>query len=227
MTIFKIHFGRLTVKLYDKGERTLRAEVVAHNTKDLKCKRGIGPFAEIVEKLETIMGSFLSNLDHAHIASIDQGSFEEITKPTLTGKNRLAGLDFNKARAKQVAIILLALSMKPGGFTSKDIAEEMANRFNLDFSARNAPYNIKKFRGKSMVRKINRSIRYELTEKGIRTITAILGILTKQIPAIFASIESPWVDIKKEQFSKMDEYLFHLQKQCENIRSLYNIEIAA
>lgn len=93
MTIFKIHFGRLTVKLYDKGERTLRAEVVVHNTKDLDCNRGIDSFGIIVEKLETIMRSFLSNLDHAHVATIEEGDFEEITKPSQTGQNRVAGIN--------------------------------------------------------------------------------------------------------------------------------------
>jgi hypothetical protein len=29
LTIFKIHFGKLTLKLYDKGERTLKNEVKA------------------------------------------------------------------------------------------------------------------------------------------------------------------------------------------------------
>jgi len=227
MTIFKIHFGRLTVKLYDKGVRTLRAEVVVHNTKDLKCKRGIASFAEIVGKLETIMCSFLSNLDYAHVATIDEGSFEEITKPTLRGKSRLAGLDFNKARTKQVAAVLLALSLKPGGFTSKDLATEMAQRFVPDFSCRNASYDIRKFRGKGMVRKKDRSIKYELTEDGIKAISAILGILTKQIPAVLSIIKSPWVEHKKEQLSKMDEYLFCLQRECEKIRGLNNIEIAA
>jgi len=81
LTIFKIHFGRLTVKLYDKGERTLRAEVVVHNTKDLKCNRGIDSFGEIVEKLETIMGSFLSNLDYAHVATISEKGLEELSSP--------------------------------------------------------------------------------------------------------------------------------------------------
>ncbi len=46
MTIFKIHFGKLTVKLYDKGELTLRAEVVVHNAKDLKCKQSNSSFAD-------------------------------------------------------------------------------------------------------------------------------------------------------------------------------------
>ena len=35
LTVFKIHFGRLTLKLYTKGEHALRAEVIAHNVRDL------------------------------------------------------------------------------------------------------------------------------------------------------------------------------------------------
>lgn len=226
LTIFKIHFGRLTVKLYDKGERTLRAEVVVHNTKDLKCKRGIGSFEEITEKLEAIMGSFLSNIDHAHIATIQDEVFEEITNPTLTGKNRLAGIDFNKNRTKQVAIILLALSMKPGGFTSKDLSNEMA-QFKSGFTTRNASYDIKKFRGKGMVEKINGSIRYVLTEKGVKIISSILCILTKQIPTLVSVVKSQWRTIVKNDLLKMDKHLINISKETEQIRKLHGITIAA
>ena len=227
LTIFKIQFGRLTVKLYDKGERTLRAEVVVHNTKDLKCKRGIGSFGEIVEKLETIMSSFLSNLNHAHVATINDGTFEEMTKPAQTGRNRLAGIDFNKKRTKIVGIALLSLSMKPGGFTSKDLSEELKQMIDPGFSSRKASYDIKKFRGKGMVKKIDDSIGYMVTKDGIKTISAILCMLTKELPALVSTIRSPWKEQKKEQLSKMDEYLFNVQKECDKIRMLQNIEMAA
>ena len=32
LTIFKLHCGKLTLKIYTKGERVLRIEVVVHNT---------------------------------------------------------------------------------------------------------------------------------------------------------------------------------------------------
>ena len=227
LTIFKINFGRLTVKLYDKGERTLRAEVVVHNTKDLNCNRGIDSFGEIVEKLETIMGSFLSNLNYAHVATIDEGSFEEIAKPSQKGKNRLAGIDFNKEKNKQVAAVILALSMKPGGFTSKDLAEEISHRFNPDFSRRNASYIIRKFRGKGMVRKIESSIKYEVTEDGLKVISAILCMLTKELPALLSIIKSPWKEQKKEELSQMDKHLFIIQEECDNMRALQNIKLVA
>ena len=37
LTVFKIHWGNLTLKIYDKGARVLRIEVVVHNTKELRC----------------------------------------------------------------------------------------------------------------------------------------------------------------------------------------------
>jgi hypothetical protein len=227
MTIFKIHFGRLTVKLYDKGERTLRAEVVVHNTKDLKCRRGVESFEEIVEKLETIMRSFLSNLDYAHIATISEKNIEEISSPSQAGANRLAGIDFNKPRTKQVAIVLLALSMKPGGFTSKDLTIEMSNRFIPEYSIRNASYDIRKFRGKGIVIKILRRITYQLTEEGIKTIAAILCLMTKGTPILLSVITSSWKEQQKEELSQMDQYLFNIHQYCENIRTLQNMKLTA
>ena len=227
LTIFKIHFGRLTVKLYDKGERTLRAEVVVHNTKDLKCKRGIGSFGEIVKKLETIMGSFLSNLDYAHLASIDDGTFGRLTKPTVSGKKRLAGVDFSRERIKQVATVLLCLSIKPGGFTSMDLANEMKNRFGHDYSNRNASYDLTKFRGKKMVQKLPGHIRYVVTAGGITNITAILCLLTKEAPALVSFVNSPWKEAEKKQLTDMDKHMVNIQKESRMISELMGIKIAA
>jgi len=39
LTIFKVHFGLLTLKAYTKGERVLRFEAIAHHTKQLGCGR--------------------------------------------------------------------------------------------------------------------------------------------------------------------------------------------
>lgn len=227
LTIFKINFGRLTVKLYDKGERTLRAEVVVHNTKDLKCKRGVGSFGEIVEKLETIMCSFLSNIDSAHVATIDDGTFEQLVTPSQFGKNRLAGIDLNKKRIKQVAIALLSLSMKPGGFTSKDLSNVVKGRLKKEYSPRNASYDIKKFRGKGVVEKIPNSIRYRMTGTGISTLSAVMCLLTKEIPAIASVVNSQWVEFEKETILKIDKIFLKVHEETEQIRKLQAISFAA
>ena len=47
LTIFKAHFGLLTLKGYTKGERVLRFEAIVHNTKQLGCGRTLDKFAQI------------------------------------------------------------------------------------------------------------------------------------------------------------------------------------
>ncbi len=93
------------------------------------------------------------------------------------------------------------------------LAHELGHKFDPEFTHRNASYDLRKFRGKGMVKKIKGSIRYVVTEDGIKIITAILCMLTKEIPALLSIIRSPWKEQRKEQLSEMDEYLFSAQKE--------------
>jgi len=58
LTLFKVHFGRLTLKGYTKGEHVLRFEAVVHNTKQLGCGRAIEKFPEIVTRLQGMAERF-------------------------------------------------------------------------------------------------------------------------------------------------------------------------
>jgi uncharacterized protein with FMN-binding domain len=55
LTIFKLHCGKLTLKIYTKGERVLRIEVVVHNTEQLRCGRSLEKFPEIVVQAKSIL----------------------------------------------------------------------------------------------------------------------------------------------------------------------------
>ena len=59
LTIFKLHFGKLTLKAYSKGEHILRFEAIVHNTKDLGCGRMLDRFPQIVIRLRQILEQFL------------------------------------------------------------------------------------------------------------------------------------------------------------------------
>src|SRR5215472_13326725 len=71
LTIFKLHCGRLTLKIYTKGERVLRIEAVAHDARELRCGRLLQNFARIVAALNSILQRFmdaLSCIDQCFIA---------------------------------------------------------------------------------------------------------------------------------------------------------------
>lgn len=230
MTIFKIHFGRLTVKLYDKGERTLRAEVVVHNAKELKCKRSIDSFAEIVKKLQSMMNDFMDNLFYAHVSMLNDGSLQQLVSPTRKGESRLAGVDINKDRTQAIMETVLALSIKPGGYSISDVAakmkEKIGNKYG-EYSARKAAYDISKLRGKGLVSKQKGTRKYKTTAKGMNLIVAVLALLQKQLPSIMSAINKTYLNDSPKEISRFDSCCINILEDIKQINQIMGIELAA
>jgi len=66
LTVFKLHFGPMTLKLYDKGPRVLRMEAIAHNTKGLRCGKLIEKIPIMLKKLQEMTIGFLNVVQAAH-----------------------------------------------------------------------------------------------------------------------------------------------------------------
>lgn len=231
LTIFKIHFGKLTLKLYDKGERVLRAEVVVHNTKELKCKRSVSNFEEIIRKLRSIMNNFMNNLCYTHVSLLNDGSLEQLTTPTQRGKQRLAGVDINKKRNIAVMECVLALAIKPGGYSAKDISLLMKERLDKKQSSAYTPakaaYDLRKLRGKALVDKIGNGRKYTTTKKGIETVVGILSITQKILPTILSSINKTVLSGNPEEMSELDNHYLKIKDEINAIYQSYGIKTAA
>jgi hypothetical protein len=231
LTIFKIHFGKLTLKLYDKGERILRAEVVVHNAKELKCKRSVSNFEEIVSKLNVIMNSFMDNLCYTHVSLLKDNSFEQLTKPSKTGEQRLAGVDINKRRTIAIMETVLSLAIKPNGYNANDITTLMKERLDKkqakDYTPAKAAYDIRKLRGKELVEKIGKSRKYKTTKKGMETIIAVLVLTQKTIPTILSSINKDVISDNPEEMQNIDKIYMNIRNEIKDIHQIYGMKTVA
>ena len=63
LTWFKVRFGLLQLKAYTKGEHVLRFEATVHNTNELRCRRSLDQFPEIVTRLAGMAERFCTTLD--------------------------------------------------------------------------------------------------------------------------------------------------------------------
>jgi hypothetical protein len=91
LTVFKFHFGKLTLKAYPKGEHVLRFEVVVHNPKHLGCGRVLPRFPDIVSRLTCLLERFLTTLDCVDIACISDDTLDQLPRPSRVGKVRVGG----------------------------------------------------------------------------------------------------------------------------------------
>ena len=74
-------FGRLQLKAYTKGEHVLRFEATVHNTKELRCRRSLENFAEIITRLAGMADRFATTLDCADISFLPDGLLDELPLP--------------------------------------------------------------------------------------------------------------------------------------------------
>jgi hypothetical protein len=191
LTIFKVHFGLLTVKAYTKGERVLRFEAITHNTRQLGCGRVLDKFPDIVTRLAGMLERFATAVDCVDTGFIPDRLLDDLPTPTLLGRTRVGGVDLDNPRIRAALAAVLALAAGPS-FAVADLAAKVADMTGrTDYTIRQAAYDLRKFRGKDLVAKPGRGRRYQICAQATRTITALLALRDHVIGPILAGVRSP------------------------------------
>lgn len=228
LTIFKIHFGKLTVKLYSKGARVLRCEAIVHNTKALKCKRSLPAFPSIVSKLKQILLRFLNQLQTIDTPFIADDTLDVLPSPTQVGKSRVAGIDLNKPRVRAVMEAVVALAVLPTGFTASDLAVKVREILELspsDYLPRHASYDLKKLRGKQWVQKIGKSRRYETVPRGLQIMAALVVLREKVIKPVLAGAGKPKRGPRPKQETDIDKQYRLIQGGMHSLFHLLGVVV--
>ena len=205
LTLFKVHFGRLTLKGYTKGEHVLRFEAVVHNTRQLGCGRAIGKFPQIISRLAGMAERFCTTLDCVDIGFLPDGTLDALPLPSRIGATRVGGIDLNKPRTRAALAAVLALSAAPGGFTVADLAAKVqAMGGQTGYTIRQAAYDLRKLRGKDLLVKPGRSRRYQVPPPAARTIAGLLTLRDQVIGPILAGVRSPRLGRKPAHWTAID-----------------------
>ena len=226
LTIFKIHAGILTLKIYTKGERVLRCEVIVHNVRKLKHGNGLGRWVAVVTHLNEVLNRFLEVVQCADSATLDDGTYESLPEPSAMGAARVAGINLASARMAAVMEAVVALSTQPGGFSSGDLAVKVQERLDVsaeDYQPRQAAYDLKKLRGKTLVRKIGKSRLYEAPADGLRTLVGLVMLRDKVLKPVLRNrnLQGP----PPRNNNPVDHHYYNLRQEMR--RLFKTLKIAA
>ena len=214
LTVIKVHYGKLTLKIYTKGECVLRIEVIVHNTKELPYSRPLERFSRVVERMRGMLDRFLDTLHAIDACFIADDTLEQLPVPARVGNTKVGGLDYNKVRTRTLMQASVALSVSPKGFTASDLAGKVRalnGPSDQPYQPRQAAYDLKKLRAKEFVRRIGNSRRYETTPKGLKAMAALAVLRDKVIkPLLAASCDL--------ELSPIPENTLSLDQHYENVR---------
>ena len=228
LTVFKVHFGPLTLKLYDKGARVLRIEAIAHNVKGLRCGKSVEKLPIMLAELQRMVIDFLNLVQAAHISYLPDGILDELIEPTQRGSRRLAGVDLQKPRIRAVAEAVLALAPKPGGFTLAELAERVrpllpSNR--PTYASRHASYDLSKLLGKALVERVARTHRYRIPPYGVRILAGMLVLRERVLKPVLAGLGKARIGRPPKQIHPLDKHYEVLQHELR--RTFETLGLAA
>jgi hypothetical protein len=226
LTVFRVHAGTLTLKMYSKGERVLRCEVIVHNVRKLKQGNSLARWVVVVMHLKEVLDRFLEVVQCADSATLDDGTWEALPEPSAVGASRVAGIDLASARMAAVMDAVLALSTQPGGFTSGDLAIKVQERLRVsaeEYQPRQAAYDLKKLRGKTLVSKSGTSRHYEAPAEGLRTLVALALLREKVLKPVLRNrnLQGP----PPRTDNPLDHHYYNLRQEMR--RLFRTLKIAA
>jgi len=228
LTVLKLHFGKLTLKMYDKGDRVLRVEVIVNNIEELRCGKRLDKLPGMLERLQRIIVEFLGVVQAAHLSFLEAKSLDDLALPTVRGKRRVAGVDLQKPRMRAVAEALLALAAAPQGFTAEELAQRLRaqqGRRMAGYHKRKAAYDLCKLRGKSLVQRIANRRRYQVRHPGIRTLAGMLILREKVLKPVLAGVCRPKRGRPPKNVHVLDVHYQRLQR--EMLTTLQTLKLAA
>lgn len=215
LTVFKVHFGRITLKIYDKGDRVLRVEVVVHNTRELRCGRSLQKMPIMLAKIQSMPIDFLNVVNAAHRSFLGKDVLDSLHRPTQRGAKRLAGVDLCKPRMRAASDAILSLASGPEGFTTDELCEQARTRMPkaARYNNRKAAYDLRKLRGKKLVERIGNTRRYRVTKRGLNTIVAWTIVHEKVIKPVIAGAGKKRLGRPPKNIHPVDQHYVNLHKE--------------
>jgi hypothetical protein len=228
LTVFKLKFARLELKMYDKGARVLRIEMIARHVADLRCGRLLVRVPEMLARMRETLMKFLNVVQAVHQTTLGARHLDALAAPSRRGAKRIAGVDLQKPRIQAVAAGVIALAASPHGFTAEQLAAQTKRhrpRLRRKYGVRQAAYDLRKLRAKGLVQRIGKTRRYRVRKPAIRTLAGCFVLREKVIKPVLAGVCRPRVGRPPKCPSPIDEHYRTLQKQMN--RTLRHLKLAA
>ncbi len=226
LTVFKIHFGKFTLKMYTKGEHVLRIEAIVHNVRATRWKRSLPKLPDIVSRLKEMLNRFLEVVYCVAVSYIAETTLETLSKSSRVGRARVGGIDINSPRMRAVIEAVTRFAAAPNGFRASDIAarvQELMGYSEDTYTSRKAAYDLKKLRGKNVIRRVGKSRRYEMIPEGLRAVMALLVLRNKVIKPILAGAGKPRRGRKPKNQSPIDAHYEAIQLQMRTLFQLIGV----
>ena len=171
VSCLKVFYKRSFLKQYNKGGRVLRTEVCINDPGDLGVRKSLVHLGYLGTIAHHALTRFLKAQAVALSTALDRSTFERIIMPSEKGGKRVAGIRFGAPGSMRVLEALGCAGLTFRAFSNADLRAVLVERLGApaqQVTPGHIGYQLRKLRGKELVRKVKGRNLYTLTDLGHR-----------------------------------------------------------
>jgi hypothetical protein len=169
--VFRAYWKNAFLKQYEKFSRFLRNELCSNNLHDFGLKKGLDHLDTVRKRFQTITDRFTGFQAQCLNVHVDFPLLQRLALPVIIGSVRYPGIKLHDARIMRLLEVLLHGGNTVGGWTTKQIHENLLATFQLSANAyalNQLRYDLRKLKGHGLLERDGRRYAYRLTAKGVQ-----------------------------------------------------------
>jgi hypothetical protein len=230
VSCLKVFYKKSFLKQYNKAGLVLRLEVCVNDPRDFR----IGKSLVHLDYLGLIAYHAITRLQKAQAVAVatalDRSTFERLVTPSEQGGQRVAGLRFGAPRAMRLLEALGCAGLTFKAFAPVELRAVLVDRLGVE-PAQCTParlaYDLRKLRGKGVVRKVDGRHRYTLTDLGYRVVVYCTKLHQRLLTPTLDSLEAAVRPAVAHSAHPVDRALARLNDSFDHLAEVTGLKFAA
>ena len=230
VSCLKVFYKHSWLKQYNKGGRVLRTEACINDPRDFMIKKSLVHLGYLGRVAYHAITRFQKAQAVAQATALDRSTLERLVTPSTKGGQRVPGLRVGAPRAMRILAALGCAGLSFKAFSNAEFREVLVGRFGAEpqeATPTRVGYELRKLRGKDLIRKAGGRNRYTLTDHGYR----VALCLTKLHQRFLAPALDTWDPVLREALAasphELDQALTRLDADLTALAQVCGLPLAA
>lgn len=188
----EIRYKTSGAKAYLKEGKALRVETTINNAAhfDLRKTLNADNWRALRRTGEAINDRFLAALGEGSAGPPDAAILQGIVLPTVHDGQRAPGLRFGEPRVMALFATIASFEHVTRGLTNRGLREHMADLYDPDYNSRQATYDLRRLRLKSLVERVEGTHTYRVTARGRAIATFFTRLAARVVVPALTGLDS-------------------------------------
>jgi hypothetical protein len=230
VSCLKVFYKKSFLKQYNKGGRVLRTEVCINDPGDFGVRKSLVHLSYLGTIAHHALTRFSKAQAVALSTALDRSTFERIIMPSETGGKRVAGIRFGAPGSMRVLEALGCAGLTFRAFSNADLRGVLVERLGApadEITPGHIGYQLRKLRGKGLLRKVKGHNLYTLTDLGYRAAIYFTKLHQRLLTPAFNTFDMTLAPPLRASGHPIDRALQSLNARFDALAQLCRLEIAA